>query len=299
MSRLLWLPDVLRSAGLPVRTVAGWEKRGASGWSLDAMNPAGVIAHATVTRRTSGPASGLGVVTHGRAGLAGPIAQLHLSRVGVFTVIAAGVANHAGRGGLWGVTGNNHVIGIEAENDNGLEIGRYGKPEPWPSVEYTAYVRAAAAILGHLKRGADRIAGHKEWARSGRPPSGKTDPLFDMGAFRSAVAKALDTGPAGPLPGGPRPGYPTLYRGTGGPEDTTGTQRYWVALWHQAIARHSPNYYKELIASAAGGREVERKEIGDVTLAISLQIAKQVLGDKLSWRGAITQQLWAIYPPVR
>jgi hypothetical protein len=299
MPRLLWLPDALTSAGLPVRTVTGWESRNASGWPTDAMNPAGVIAHATVTRRTSGPASGLAVVTHGRAGLTGPIAQLHLSRLGVFTVVAAGVANHAGRGGLWGVSGNNHVIGIEAENDNGLETQRYGKPEPWAPVQYTAYVRGAAALLEHLKHDADRIAGHKEWARSGRPPSGKTDPLFNMATFRSDVAKALHTGPAGPLPGGPRPGYPTLYRGTGGADDTTGTQRYWVAVWHHTMARHSPGFYKELIASPAGHTEVDTMEIGDLTLSITHRIAKQALGDNLNWRGAITQQIWAIYPPVR
>lgn len=187
MAALTWLADVLRAAGLNVAEVPGWKTRCAWGNPV-VMNAKGVLAHATVTRRTSGPAPGLNIIINGREGLAGPISQLHLGRDGKYSVVSAGVANHAGSGGLWGYSGNQYVIGIEAENDNGLETAKYGGPEPWPDVQYNAYVRGAAAILKHLGLPASRVGAHREWSTTG-----KSDPVgIDMNVFRSDVAKAME-----------------------------------------------------------------------------------------------------------
>ncbi len=100
-------------------------------------------------------------------------------------------------------------------------------------------------------------------------------------------------------PTGTRPGYPTLFRGTGGPEDSSGTQRWWVGQWYRAMARHSPGYFRRINGDPRGAVEVKRLEIGDVTLGITRKMAAQVLGSKLQWRGAIDQHIWAIYPKVR
>lgn len=176
MARLLWLPTVLRAAGLTVHEVSGWATRG-----LDAMweHPAGVICHATAGSRQSTPTSDIGVLVNGSASAPPPIAQLYLGRSGEYWVVASGLCYHAGSGGLWGVSGNAPVIGVEAANDN--------KGEPWPDAQYDSYVIGVAAILAHLGRPASRAGAHREWSTTG-----KTDPVgIDMNTFRAQVAAAM------------------------------------------------------------------------------------------------------------
>lgn len=175
---LNWLPQVLKDAGLKVAMVDGWENRGVG----DIGNTVGVICH-----HTAGPRNGimpsLDTLLKGRSDLPGPLAQLGLGRDGTYFVIAAGKCNHAGKGIWLDVTsGNSSFIGIEAEN-TGLP-----NDSPWPDVQMDAYQRGVAAILKHLGKVADFCAGHKEYAL---PPGRKTDPNFDMNAFRSAVAAIL------------------------------------------------------------------------------------------------------------
>ena len=209
---LAWLPAVLQSAGLKVAPVPGWESRGRS----EMGQVLGVLCH-----HTAGPKDGnmpsLATLIEGRSDLAGPLAQLGLGRDGTYYVIAAGKCNHAGAGSWKGLTaGNSNFIGIEAENT--------GKDDdsPWPAVQMNAYARGVAAILRHAGRTSDFCAGHKEYAL---PAGRKTDPDFDMVAFRASVAAIMSgTAPAPVLipalepaaqPGttGPRP---TLRRGATG-----------------------------------------------------------------------------------
>jgi len=209
---LSWLPDVLKAAGLKVATVDGWETRGRG----DVGPIVGIICH-----HTAGPKNGnmpsLGTLVRGRSDLPGPLAQLGLGRDGTYYVIAAGRANHAGAGTWNGVSsGNTRFIGIEAEN-TGL-----ANDSPWPAEQLDAYHRGVAAILAHLGRGSEWCAGHKEYAT---PRGRKSDPDFDMVAFRSAVAAIMNgTAPAPtPIPvvepparpGAPA-GRPTLRRGASG-----------------------------------------------------------------------------------
>ena len=214
---LIWLPDVLKNAGLKVSLVDGLEDRGRG----DAGRIFGVICH-----HTGGPRSGnmpsLRTLIEGRAArvsaaLPGPLAQLGLGRDGTYYVIAAGRCNHAGRGIWKGLTnGNANFIGIEAEN-TGLS-----NDVPWPTVQMNAYRRGVAAILAHIRRGPEFCAGHKEYAL---PRGRKPDPGFDMNAFRASVAAIMNgTAPAPTLiaaaepparPGAPT-GRPTLRRGDTG-----------------------------------------------------------------------------------
>ncbi len=198
---LVWLPDVLKDAGLKVAEVPGWETRGRS-----EMGPVrGVMCH-----HTAGPLNGnmpsLGIVRDGRNDLPGPLSQLCLGRDGTFFVVAAGRANHAGRGEYKGITsGNSSFIGIEAEN-TGLD-----NDSPWPEVQMDAYARGCAAILSHVGAGAIMCCGHKEF---GLPRGRKIDPNFDMDAFRQAVSGSMD-GTAvrrPPIPPEDSDGRPTLRR---------------------------------------------------------------------------------------
>jgi peptidoglycan hydrolase-like protein with peptidoglycan-binding domain len=209
---LTWLPGVLKAAGLKVALVDGWETRGRG----EMGKVLGVLCH-----HTAGPKNGnmpsLGTIVKGRPDLPGPLAQLGLGRDGTFYIIAAGKCNHAGKGNWKGiVNGNTNLIGIEAENTG------IANDTPWPAVQLDAYRRGVAAILKHIGRSAEFGAGHKEYAL---PQGRKSDPNFDMVAFRSSVAAIMNgTAPAPtPIPGAEPShptggaGRPTLRRGAQGP----------------------------------------------------------------------------------
>ena len=209
---LIWLPHVLKSAGLKVALCEGWEERGRG----DVGPVVGVICHHTAGQ-LAGNMPSLHTIIHGRPDLSGPLAQLGLGRDGTYFVIAAGRANHAGAGIWKGFTnGNSNFIGIEAEN-----TGR-ANDFPWPAVQMDAYHRGVAAICKWIGRSADYCCGHKEYAR---PLGRKSDPVFNMQEFRNSVAAIINgTAPAPTLipameppaqPGAPA-GRPTLRRGASG-----------------------------------------------------------------------------------
>ncbi|MEO8620905.1 MAG: N-acetylmuramoyl-L-alanine amidase [bacterium] len=203
---LIWLPDALRAAGLKVALVDGWEERG----KADVGPTLGVICHYTATVG-GGNMPTLKTLINGREDLPGPLSQLGLGRDGTYYIIAAGRANHAGKG-MWNgiVTGNRNMIGIEAENSG-------SKKDPWPDVQVDAYQRGVAAILGHAGRTAASCCGHKEYAL---PAGRKSDPNLDMDLFRQAVAEILaGSAPAPVLIPAEEPSgkaRPTLRRGATG-----------------------------------------------------------------------------------
>jgi peptidoglycan hydrolase-like protein with peptidoglycan-binding domain len=175
---LTWLPDVLIAAGLKVAKVDGWETRSRG----DVAHIAGVICHHTAGPKDRNMPS-MTTLLKGRPDLRGPLAQLGLGRDGTYFVIAAGRANHAGKGSWKGVrNGNLNFIGIEAENTG------EANDSPWPAVQLDAYHRGVAAILKRIGKGAEFCAGHKEYAE---PHGRKNDPDLDMNAFRAAVAAII------------------------------------------------------------------------------------------------------------
>lgn len=171
------LADVLRGAGLRVVEVPGWRTRGHAPMSaVDA-----VVCHHTAGPTGSDHAS-LGVVVNGRSDLAGPLANLFLERDGVWQVVAAGLAYHAGaaRSPKWT---NSRAIGIEAEND-GIA------PLDWPEEQMVSFAKGCAALVRHYGLSVADVLGHKEVCA---PVGRKTDPDFSMGAFRLQVRAALQT----------------------------------------------------------------------------------------------------------
>ena len=205
---LTWLAEVLDDAGLKVAEQPGWRTRGRG----DVGPTKGVMCH-----HTAGPLKGimpsLGIVTNGRSDLPGPLAQLCLGRDGTFFVVAAGRANHAGAGSWQGQTaGNTNFIGIEAEN-TGLATGP--QADPWPTVQIDAYQRGVAAILKKIGAPAIMCCGHKEYAL---PKGRKSDPDFDMDAFRRQVSVFMGDAAPKPvlIPVADATGRPTLRRGARG-----------------------------------------------------------------------------------
>jgi hypothetical protein len=180
--RVLWLPAVLRAAGLTVHEVSGWKTRGA-----DTFGPVrGITCHHTAGSRNSSDAGEINVLVNGRVGLSGPIAQLYLSRTGAWHVVASGHCNHnlPGWAGPNEGYGNDAILGIEAQHS--------GDGEPWTDRQYDSYVRGVAALVRHKASGWDvtvgRVAGHKE-----HQPGAKSDPSFDMNAFRARVRAEIST----------------------------------------------------------------------------------------------------------
>ncbi|WIY24520.1 peptidoglycan recognition protein family protein [Parasedimentitalea psychrophila] len=208
--KLTWLAETLLDAGVKVAEDPGWQTHG----RREMGTVRGVMCHHTAGG-LSGNFPSHRVVRVGRSDLPGPLSQLGLGRDGTFYVIAAGVANHAGRGEWKGVTtGNSSFIGIEAEN-TGLS-----NDFPWPDVQMDAYARGCAAILSHIGAPVSMCCGHKEWTKR------KIDPTFDMNKgnhddmdiFRARVQGFMDgTGVPRPrTPAEDNTGRPTLRRPASG-----------------------------------------------------------------------------------
>ncbi len=184
---LLAVADDLRSQGIPVEFIAGWEARGRP----YAFNPRGLTCHHTATRGYANDYPSLGIVRDGRSDLPGPLAQIGLGRItGTVYVIAAGYANHAGGGGWGGLTGNGSVWGIEAEND--------GIGEEWGPEITRSYLATATALARHGGFGPEMVHRHAEWSDGGKIDTA-TGPFNDGDWLRAQVAGRLAT-PATPTP---------------------------------------------------------------------------------------------------
>jgi len=182
-----WLADALRAGGCKVNeiVVPDWKTRGhTDGAALATV--VGIVGHHTAGAAT-GDLPSLGIVRDGRPDLAGPLANLMLSRAGVWVPIAAGRAWHGGAADNpanfpWVPNGdaNGYCIGIEAESAGTGD---------WTAAQLDAYPRGVAALLRHQQLPASRFIAHKEWA-----PSRKVDPARwpgDMAAFRATVNSIL------------------------------------------------------------------------------------------------------------
>ena len=170
------LATILRRAGLEVVEVPGWKTRGSNyRGGQKAVN--GVIAHHTATSdRWKGDYPSLRLVRDGRSDVPGPLANLGLGRSGLWYVIAAGRANHAGpvHARYRTTFGNGYSIGIEAEHQ-----GTY--PE-WPREQYESYALGVVALAAHYDV---PFISHRE----ARP--GKIDPSFPWAPFEAKVDKNI------------------------------------------------------------------------------------------------------------
>lgn len=202
--RLLWLPDHLREWGLEPIEVDGWRDRGYGDFGT--FRPRGFVDHHTAGART-GWAPSLGVVINGRAGIPGPLSQLFTPRNPQgkrnVHVVAAGRANHAGKGGWAGLSGNSSVVGHEREN-----VGTPAEPwQPWQTEDAAVVAACVLDGLGRYEGVATSAAlycEHKEWA-----PTRKTDAHTIAGAaMRSRIADLLQ--PPDPIPDPPTPELPNM-----------------------------------------------------------------------------------------
>lgn len=176
MTHALWLPDVLRAAGLPVTTYHGWRTRGggfddlrACVWHHDASPP--------------GDSPGVPGWMAQQIDAGRPGAQLWVDRRGTWHVIAAGRVGHAGRVRR-GMPGNADSLGVETDHTTG---------ERWPAAQLQSLRHGTAAILKRLGVDATGLHFHKTVCD---PPGRKTDPDgLSLGNERGRVAVLMATRP--------------------------------------------------------------------------------------------------------
>ena len=179
MAELGWMAEAFREHGLTVREVKDWKTRGRPG----IFGPRGVIFHHTASSANSGEAPSLRTCVHGRPGINGPLCNVMIGRDSTVFLVAAGKANHAGKGGPFRNiprdSANAFTVGVEVENS--------GTGEEWsPQLLHTCDVVFAALLLG-LRRSPSWLIGHKEWA-AGR----KIDPHpLNMDHRRAEVAHQI------------------------------------------------------------------------------------------------------------
>ncbi|WP_326564565.1 N-acetylmuramoyl-L-alanine amidase [Micromonospora peucetia] len=231
--RLLWLPEVLRAAGLTVHEVSGWRTRGS-----DSYTPRGLICHATAGSPKSTDAGEIRVLLEGSTSAPPPIAQLYLSRSGAWHVVASGRCNHArtGWGGPLEGLGNSSLIGVEAQNDN--------RGQAWPSAQLDAYQRGAAAICRRMGWGAGTVAAHRE-----HQPGAKSDPHgIDMTKFRARVAALLDGEQE---------------------EDMPSVTEIWAARWGSETARETAGDRLAMAAHSARDALAEVRSLRTAVTALA------------------------------
>src|SRR5580765_2739676 len=177
----------LNPIGVQVVEIDGWQSRGRTYATFD---PYGSVNHHTAGPR-GGVAPSLGICINGRAGLPGPLCNVHQQRDDVVNVVAAGVANHAGRGGWQGLSGNQSVFGLEVEHCGYAD-------EPFSERRLDISCRVNAAFLAGLTRpDAVMQCQHFEWSTEGKIDFVRA--LLPGGAagFRFRVAQLLKSGPGG------------------------------------------------------------------------------------------------------
>jgi len=122
---------------------ANWQSRGRPASTGD-FTPEGVLCHHTASPAGTTDQTDLRVILSGNGDAPGPISQLYIGRSGSVYIVAAGRANHGGKGRRPGIdTGgcqdmNRYLLGIEAGNN--------GVGEPWPDVQTTIYAEVVHAL---------------------------------------------------------------------------------------------------------------------------------------------------------
>lgn len=172
---------LLEGRGVRVVEEPGWAARGYRDRAMRYDVWGGMCHHTAGARK--GPFPSRRVLLEGRSSLPPPLCNFGLERGPdpAVRLMAAGLANHAGKGSWPGISSGAYQLwGIEAEN-----VG--DGTEPWES--YPVYVLLGWAITRVVGPGAVLI-GHLEWAK---PKGRKVDPAgFDMDDYRRDVAAVND-----------------------------------------------------------------------------------------------------------
>lgn len=154
----LWLNDLdaaLANAGIPFTPIPAtvYDPTGAPNWqtrgrpaSTGEFRPEGVLCHHTASPAGTSDRTDLQCILAGNSNAPGPISQLYIGRNGDVYIVAAGRANHGGKGIRPGIDGgcsdmNALLLGIEAGNS--------GVGERWGDTMTDVYAHVVAALCSH------------------------------------------------------------------------------------------------------------------------------------------------------
>jgi hypothetical protein len=173
------------------------------------FDPTGVLCHHTASPAGTLPSTDLRVILAGNGSAPGPISQLYIGRDARLYLIAAGRANHGGKGRRPGIDGscadmNAALIGIE--------VGNNGTGERWADPVTDLYARTVVALCDWYGWATPDVYLH---ATTGPPEGGcneKIDPAgpwqrqpglvgsttWDLAIWRSFIDE--HRGPAPPTP---------------------------------------------------------------------------------------------------
>ena len=150
---------------------ADWRTRGRPP-STGPFDPMGVLCHHTASPAGTSTSSDLNFILAGTGDAPGPISHLYLSRDATLYLVAAGRANHGGRGKRPGIDVscfdmNSCLVGIEVANN--------GVGERWPDAQTDLYAATVAALCDFY----GWPTGHVYLHATTGPPSGGCNSKID------------------------------------------------------------------------------------------------------------------------
>lgn len=195
MADPIWLPEVLKAAGLKVQTHQPHDRCG--GYLQNGHGDFGEIWGVMFHHTGSYGETENGIAHHPSLGLC---SQALVLPDGTWVICGVGIAYHGGAGGgipgLWDP--NEQMIGVEVASDGGGSAEKAAKlphHAAFNDKQYNSVVVGFAAILKKLGKPPARAIAHKEWAGAAQ---GKWDPgTVNMNTFRNDVANAMDGNPIG------------------------------------------------------------------------------------------------------
>ena len=175
------LDDILRpgvgNGIVRLETLHGWEMRSRSSGGLDVVG--GLLDHHTASPESWNWDKDIEYIGLTNPYAPSPISQLYLDRRGWLCIIAAGAANHGGRGGAY-KPGGPTMVTVNGANTQliGKEMGNDGRGEQWPWEQIFASIDIDARICLAEKWGPGHVFGHKEYCGPGTTtPGRKIDPF--------------------------------------------------------------------------------------------------------------------------
>jgi hypothetical protein len=188
VARAQEINDRLRTAGITVHEVSGWQSRG-NGQS--SAYEGGLVHHTATAFGIALAGTGVGnLLINGRSDLRGPLCNYAGNADGSITVVAAHPANHAGASGGRSM-GPLPVTNLFNKRVLGLEIV-YPGTEPMRDVQFRSaivWARIVAQVCGHGDM--QRIRAHAETSVTGKwDPGAAPGRTINMTAFRAAGLNA-------------------------------------------------------------------------------------------------------------
>lgn len=167
----IWLTgmaDILRSVGLNVIEMDGWQTRARSSGGY-ADWPYCVMWHHTASGSSADGWNDANYICFGSPDA--PIANLYIDRKGSVWVCAAGATNTNGKGKS--ITFSRGTVPQDGMNTRalGIECGNNGVGETWPEVQINALFRTSIAMSLWFGNRVDDISSHQFYA-----PDRKIDP---------------------------------------------------------------------------------------------------------------------------